>query len=297
VRADRPSSTATLIAAATVFLARDPRLAQLVPPGAAELCARCLEAASPRRLALAELASRPAWRWAARLAERATIPGLLAHFMLRKRWIEQMARAALADGIGQLVVVGAGFDTLGARLAPEFGRVKFIEVDHPATQLVKLAALGFSEKNFAGNLSFIPADLAATGLESILKNSFEIKNPSLFVIEGLLMYLSDAQIGELFEALGRLQRGGGRVVFTQMAPAPDGRSRFHNATPLVTGLLGLWREPFKSALPRADAALLLKKFSYQLLQTAGAPELRKLLGPETENPPLAEGEMLYLAQR
>jgi methyltransferase (TIGR00027 family) len=292
VRADRPSSTAVLIAAATVFLARDPRLARLVPASAAELCARCLEAASPRHHGLVRLASRRGLRWAARLAERAAIPGLLAHFMLRKRWIEQAARAALADGIGQLVVVGGGFDTLAARLAPEFPRVKFIELDHPATQRAKRAAFAL-----AGNLSFVPADLAATGLESVLKNSLEIKKPSFFVIEGLLMYLTDAQIAELFEALGHLQPAGGRVVFTQMEPAPDGRSRFHNATPLVTGLLALWREPFKSALARADAALLLKKFSYQLLQTAGAPELRKFLGPETENPPLAEGEVLYLAQR
>jgi len=40
VRADRPSTTARLIAAATVFLSRDPRYRDLVPPGAAELCAR-----------------------------------------------------------------------------------------------------------------------------------------------------------------------------------------------------------------------------------------------------------------
>jgi methyltransferase (TIGR00027 family) len=293
VRADRPSSTALLIAAATVFIARDPRLAHLVPAGAAELCARCLEAASPRHLALVGLASRPGLRWAARLAERATIPGLLAHFMLRKRWIEQMSRAALAEGIGQLVVVGAGFDTLAARLAPEFPRVKFIELDHPATQRAKRAAFDFAE-----NLSFVSADLAATGLESILlKNSFEIKEPSFFVIEGLLMYLADAQIAELFEALGRLQPAGGRVVFTQMEPAPDGRSRFHNATPLVTGLLALWREPFKSALPRARAQSLLEKFSYELLNTAGTWELRKFLDPEMKKLTLAEGEVIYLAQR
>ena len=291
MRADRPSSTALLIAAATVFLARDPRLAPLVPAGAAELCARCLEAASPRGL-LAGLASRRGLRWAVRLAERATIPGLLAHFMLRKRWIEQAARAALADGIGQVVVVGAGFDTLAARLAPEFPRVKFIEVDHPATQRAKRAAFDSPK-----NLIFVAADLATKGLESALENSVERQRPSFFVIEGLLMYLTEAQIAELFQALARLQPAGGRIVFTQMEPAPDGRSRFHNATPLVTGLLALWREPFESALPRAEAALLLEKFSYRLPQTAGAEALRKFLGPETGNPPLAEGEVLYLAQR
>ncbi len=293
MRADRPSSTALLIAAATVFLARDPRLAQLVPAGAAELCARCLEAASPRRLALAGLASRPGLRWAARLAERATIPGLLAHFMLRKRWIEQAARAALAEGTGQVVIVGAGFDTLAARLAPEFPRVKFIEVDHPATQRVKLAAF-----DFPANVFFVAADLASTHIESVLKDSLEKQKPSLFVVEGLLMYLTDAQIAELFEALGRLQPAGGRVVFTQMEPAPDGRSRFHNATPLVTGLLALWREPFKSALPREAAAAFLSKLGYQLLTVADHEQLKKQLkDSDKKHPPLARGELVYLVQR
>ena len=293
MRADRPSSTATLIAAATVFLARDPRLASLVPRGAAEICARCLEALSPLRLAAVELASRPALRWAVRLAERATIPGLLAHFMLRKRWVEDAARAALADGIGQLVVVGAGFDTLAARLAPDYPQAKFIEVDHPATQRVKRAAGDFPE-----NLFFVAADLASTGLESVLLNSLEKQKPSFFVIEGLLMYLAEAQIAALFQSLARLQHAGGRVAFSQMEPARDGRSRFHNATFLVRGLLALWREPFKSALPRERAALLLNKFSYELLSTAGVEDLRRrFLSRETASLPLAKGEVLYLAQR
>ena len=91
MREDRPSSTATLIAAATVFLAGDARVSDLVPSGAAEWCARCLEALSS--LKTVETLSHPALRWAARLAERATVPGLLLHFMLRKRWIEEAVRS------------------------------------------------------------------------------------------------------------------------------------------------------------------------------------------------------------
>src|SRR5258708_33443467 len=129
---DRPSSTATLIAAATVFLARDARVSDLVPSGAVEWCARCLEVLS--RLKPVETVSHPALRWAARLAERASVPGLLLHFMLRKRWIEEAVRAALTEACGQVVVIGAGFDTLALRLSREFPPVSFIEIDHPATQ-------------------------------------------------------------------------------------------------------------------------------------------------------------------
>ena len=51
--------------------------------------------------------------------ERATHPGIVRHWMLRKKWIELRVRAAIADGADQVVVLGAGFDTLGVRMAVE----------------------------------------------------------------------------------------------------------------------------------------------------------------------------------
>ena len=73
-------------------------------------------------------------RWCWRLIERATLPGIVAHHWHRKHHIEARCRNALAQGVRRVVVLGAGFDTLVFRLAPEFPEVEFIEIDHPATQ-------------------------------------------------------------------------------------------------------------------------------------------------------------------
>lgn len=206
MREDRPSSTATLIAAATVFLARDPRVSDLVPAGAGEWCGPCLESVSPWLLKAVLALSHPALRWAARLAERATIPGLLLHFVLRKRWIEEAVRAALAEGCGEVVVIGAGFDTLALRLSREFPRASFIEIDHPATQAHKRLAAG--RGGAPANLHFAPADLARTSLQDALAASGRHRPEarSVFVVEGLLMYLSDAEVAGVFAALREAQR-------------------------------------------------------------------------------------------
>ena len=289
---DRPSSTAALIAAATVFLARDPGLRDLVPRGAAALCERCLDAVPGP---LAALARAPAGlRWIARLAERATIPGLMLHFMLRKRWIEEAARAAIAGGCAQAVVVGAGFDTLAVRLAPEVPGVRFIEVDHPATQRAKRLAV-----EPCANLEFVAADLSRTPLHQALVSSrFEPERRSLFIVEGLLMYLDDAQVATLFTALGTLQRGGGEVVFTVMEPAAGGRSAFDNATPLVTGLLAAWSEPFKSTLGRGGVAAFLSSSGLELRGLAAEEHLRgRYLGGTCAGRALARGEMIVHAVR
>jgi methyltransferase (TIGR00027 family) len=272
VRADRPSSTATLIAAATVLLARDRRYAHRVPAGAAEICARCLRgfwSVAPRL------------RWLAWAAERATIPGLMLHFILRKRRIEDAVRGALGRGCRQVVVLGAGFDTLAARLAPQFPNVRFIEIDHPATQAVKRAAVARE------NLQFVAADLARTPLQQALAPS---AGPSVFVIEGLLMYLTADQMAALFAAIGELQPGGGEVVFTVMEPRPDGRLAFHNATWLERALLALWKEPFKSAVSRELLPGALARWGLRLREVAD-------LAAEHPELVLARGEIVVHAAR
>lgn len=293
MREDRPSSTAALIAAATVFLARDPRVASFVPAGAAPRCARCLESVS--LLSAVQTVSRPTLRWAARLAESLTVPGLLLHFMLRKRWIEEAVRAALAEGCGQVVVVGAGFDTLASRLSTEFPGANFVEIDHPATQARKRAAMGSA----SANLHFIAADLSRIRLRDAFSagSAFRPGVRSVFIIEGLLMYLGDAEVAGVFDALREVQRAGARVVFTVMEPTPDGRSAFHNATPLVRWLLSRWSEPFKSALRRDDAGRFLERCGFRLRDLADAGTLRaRYLAPaRLENLALARGEMIVLA--
>jgi methyltransferase (TIGR00027 family) len=297
MRADRPSSTATLIAAATVFLARQRRLADVVPAGAAPWCARSLTAVSPMRLTITEIVSGSILRWAPWLAERLTIPGLLLHFMLRKRWIEEAVRAGLAQGCEQVVVLGAGFDTLALRLSAELPRTRFIEIDHPATQRCKRRAI--EREPAAPNLHLIAADLARERLQQVLLGSgvYRAETRSVFVIEGLLMYLTDDEVSSVFTALRDLQRAPGRVVFTMMEPTSDGKSAFHNATVLVRWLLSHWSEPFKSALPGEDAARFLGRFGYRFTDLARAETLcARYLAPSGRGQlPLAEGEMVVVA--
>ena len=205
------------------------------------------------------------------------------------------AVVAKAPADGYTLVIGAGFDTLAARLAAEFPQARFIEIDHPATQAAKRLAI--DERR---NLDFIAADLAEERLQDALAGgAYRRDASSVFVIEGLLMYLTDAQIAVLFAAIAELQRAPGTLVFTVMEPASDGRPRFHNATPLVTRLLSLWSEPFRSAM-RREAARLPEQFpGLRLRDLADSEALRaRYLAPSgRQDLPLAVGEMVLVATR
>jgi O-methyltransferase involved in polyketide biosynthesis len=136
MKAGKASATARLIAAASVLCADDPATADLVSPGAAEWCEAFLSTTTGDRWLRASCrssAARAAWR----LLERATHPGIVRHWMMRKRWIESRVRAAIAAGATQVVVLGAGLDPLGVRLAVERPDLRVVEIDQPSTMAVK----------------------------------------------------------------------------------------------------------------------------------------------------------------
>ena len=300
MREDRPSSTATLIAAATVFLDGDPRVSGLVPAGAADYCRRFIAAAPAfTRVAVNALCS-PALRWLVRLFERATVPGLMLHFMLRKRLIETAVTEAISRGASQVVVLGAGFDTLALRLHRSHPSVTFIEIDHPATQRCKRAIVD-ADRAAGNNLVFHPADLAHQPLEGALLGipAYRRSANSLFVIEGVLMYLTHAEVAALFRVFGAHGGSDSRVVFTVMEPMAGGRIDFHNSTPLVRRLLRLWSEPFKSGFAIAELLAFLHQYGFVLASAANAGNLRaRYFAGFAGNPPVtARGELIGIAAK
>jgi methyltransferase (TIGR00027 family) len=294
MRHDRPSSTALLIAASTVYLKHDPRLAALIPDAMATASKAFLACASPALAACTRFVSRRGWRWGPRLAEHLAVPGLMLHFIMRKRFIEDRVNAALAAGTTQVVVFGAGFDTLAWRLHRLHPTVSFLEFDHPATQEVKRAAL----THWGANLRFVSVDFTRGTLRQALEQGagFRPDLPAIFLIEGVLMYLAETEVDALFAGLPHLP--GERVIFSVMETRPDGRSAFHNATFLTERVLHLWREPFRSSFQRSAIGPFLARHGYALTTIADEAFLRGHLlpAPLRQAAVLARGELVCVAE-
>lgn len=234
MREDTPSHTATLVARSIVLAAEDERLGKLVAPGEAELFSRVLGETG-------------GWFGLARRSARARglfftgmdlmVPGIVPHYLARKRRIETAVREALAGGVRRVVILGAGFDTLAWRLHGEFPEVVFVELDHPATQRVKRRALGE-----AANFSYGPLDLTASSLGEVMDSGGGVS--TVFVAEGLTMYLREERVAALLGDLARLAGPAGRVVFTFMEEDPKGSIGFRGQNPLVAGWLRWRSEPF-----------------------------------------------------
>lgn len=258
----RPSHTATKIARMTIFMAGHPVLGPLMPPQMGATNTRLLEAAGvlkPWHLR----AYRAAWfSRMVQLSERFK-PGMLNHMALRKRFIDDEVERAVAAGVRQVVVLGAGMDGMAARRAPQHPAVSFLELDHPVTQPAKAAAL-HGAGLMAPNLSSVPADLLARPLAEILsaQPGWDTTAPTLFVAEGLLMYLTPDAVETLLRGAHAASGPGSRLAFSWIPSderGQDGLGATLRASMAALGEQVLWK-------PRLDAV-------HALLQACGwAPD-------------------------
>ena len=292
MRKDQASRTALLIAASLVLLHRDPKYSGLISSTSADLCARVLETHSSQTRLFSKMVRQSWFRPIARLIERLTIPGILLHYVLRKKCIRELVRSALANGIAQVVVLGAGFDPLSSELQREFPSAQFWEIDHPATQRHKVRAC--SEIGIE-RVHFVAIDLSAAGLdrEALISSGFDPAKRTFWIAEGLLMYFPADIVISLVKTLSALSASGSKFAFTFMEKQRNGRIRFDSQTKLVTWWLRTRSEPFLWGTSRSELAGLIGP--WRVIRFFDHNDLCDMES-ELVNEVIARGEVICLAE-
>jgi methyltransferase (TIGR00027 family) len=279
---------------------RDPVLGHLVPPRAAEASIWFMKASSHRAECLLNAIDKNWFRSFVFWMDRMTVPGILLHYVLRKRYLEEVARLSLGAGFQQVVVLGAGFYTLALRLHEEFAEGFFIETDHPATQRVKKQALerrGLPRHN----MRFLAVDLSRQGLdESLLTGQgYAPDGDTLFVAEGLLMYLKPDEVDRLFRFISSQRGRRVRFAFTFMEPQANGKVNFETSRKAVDWWLWLRREPFQWGIRREHLPQYLETNGCSLREVVTPEALRRryLTGGQPVYTPSTNGDLVCVADR
>ncbi|NOR72666.1 MAG: SAM-dependent methyltransferase [Mariprofundaceae bacterium] len=223
VRKDKPSMTARKVALSVVTLGVKPGMDRILPSGVAEATERLLIASgvvgpatirwarSKRMLSIYE----NAFDW--------MMPGQLEAFAHRKSFCERQVRDGIREGATQVLVLGAGYDTMGWRLSPEYPDVTFYEIDHPATASLK--SKGIDAMGQRDNLCLITEDLGKRKLADVLKSnkSWDESAPSVLIAEGLVMYLPPEAVQDMFFQCDEITGSGSRIAFSYIPTGTDGR--------------------------------------------------------------------------
>jgi len=140
--------------------------------------------------------------------------GIYEYVIARTKYIDHVFTQSVAQGVEQVVIFGAGFDTRSIRLLRKDSPVKVFEVDAEVTQKAKLRRLGEVGVPVPENTVHVSVDFNREDPEEKLTlNGFQHGKRCLFILEGLLMYLDEDAVNKTFRLIQRLSGPGSLVVF------------------------------------------------------------------------------------
>jgi len=124
-------------------------------------------------------------------------PEILRGYYARLRAFEHISLKFLrSNPEGQIISLGAGFDTLFFRLNDQFETLRYLELDLPSVIRKKTGMFKRSKFEIPGNYQFLPVNLASkVQLESVLKSSIiQPGKPILILAECVFMYLETEEV-------------------------------------------------------------------------------------------------------
>ena len=206
-------------------------------------------------------------------------PWLRPSIEARTRFVDFHVQSATAAGIRQIVVCGAGYDDRALRFRTE--DVRFFELDHPATQADKarrLAAITAQDsgRGDAGALDQVGVTLAAADFRTddvaavLARCGHDRLSPTLFICEGLLVYLDERTCRQLLRGLAARAAAGSVLVASLATHAAE----FDSAQVVAAGNARRRTgdaEPWRTVLPVAEYLAMLERTGWVVTESTQLP--------------------------
>lgn len=195
---------------------------------------------------------------------------LRAFLAVRSRIAEEQVAEGVAEAVSQYVVLGAGFDTFAYR--NPYSTLRVYEVDHPATQAVKIQRLAAAGIEVPSSVTHVAVDLSRTSLhEALTAAGFNEAKAAVFSWLGVVPYLERNAIENVLHYVASLPAGT-RIVFDYgVSPSSLGvvaRLVFDRMAARVAAI----GEPWKTFFAPQDLFALLRSMGFSV-EDHGAEEL------------------------
>ncbi len=212
-----------------------------------------------------------------RLMERALHPvgrdfrGFMA---ARSRYAEDRLAEAVANGVTQYVVLGAGLDTFAYR--NPFSALRVFEVDFPATQVWKRSMLKKAAIALPPNLVFVALDFEHQTLaEGLADGGLELDKPAFFSWLGVVPYLTLDAFRATLSVVAQMPAGS--AMSFDYAVAPEtlsliGRIAFDRLSERVAAA----GEPFRLFFTPEDLEAEIRRAGFQRVEQVDSVRLNDL---------------------
>lgn len=141
------------------------------------------------------------------------LKGVANTIAARVRYFDDFVEKSIVEGIEQLVILGAGYDTRAYRMEG-LKNVKVFEVDHPGTQNLKIEKINEIFGYLPGHVTYVSIDLENESLNGkLFKHGYDPLKKTLFLMEGLTMYISPEAVDEILSFIVESSSKGSAVIF------------------------------------------------------------------------------------
>jgi methyltransferase (TIGR00027 family) len=275
---------------------------------------RGLESARPESERLLDdpvslrLLPRP-WRWVLRLLQgtglanviltrrERDLPGVIGSLLCRTRYMDDVLRASLGEGVEQVVILGAGFDTRPYRIA-ELEGIAVFEVDHPGVQSAKRQALERAPIPRPQHVTLVGVDFEHEDLGGALAAAgFQKGLRTLFIWEGVTQYISEDAIGDTLAFVAAAGGPGSELVFSYIRKDVISGSAARDAERRVMARAAGGGAPWRTGLDPADVPQLLGRYGLEVVEEVGGEEYReRYLAPAGRGLATLRAERVVLAR-
>lgn len=173
-------------------------------------------------------------------------PGGYAYVLARTVFFDQVFLEAIESGTKQIVFLGAGYDSRAYRFRSLCTDCKIIELDVRTTQEEKKHCLEKADIKLPPNITFAAINFNQQSLSEVLLDAgFDPRESSLFLWEGVSMYLDESAVDSTLQFVSNCQQKNSQIAFDYIASlSPDQAHRHYG----VTTWQDTWRR-FRQAEP------------------------------------------------
>jgi methyltransferase (TIGR00027 family) len=206
-------------------------------------------------------------------ASETSSPSLRAFMAARSRFAEDELARAVARGVRQYVVLGAGLDTFAYRNPHAALGLRVFEVDHPATQEWKRARLLSAGIEIPAETVFVAVNFERQSLAGALPSAgFSAGQPAFFSWLGVVPYLTEAAFLATMSFIAGLPPASG-VVFDYAVERHALGPLEQLALDALASRVAAAGEPFHLFFDPAVLAAQLRQLGFRHLEDLDAAEI------------------------
>lgn len=220
-----------------------------------------------------------------------------AEMLGRARYTEDLLLRAVANGLHQYVIVGAGLDSFALRRHDLAGRLRVFELDHPASQAVKRMRLATITPSRLPHVEFIAADFERESIaHALARSAYASWAPGFYAWLGNSYYLSAAAVESALRSIAGFAAPGSELVvdFARAAEAlPQDEARAFLKTQAAVRRRG---EPLLSFFEPEAFVALAQDCGFELVELLSpqAQQQRYFKGRDDGLRPAAWGHFAHL---